>query len=175
MKTKMVMRMKTSKGIAPALALAIIGATALGVVVPVSLAEMQHRGMVKITPDEPIYGVMKAGESVMGMYRFNKAKWNQERLEVREMERNELQRKCPECTEEMQQLEQERLRIEERIRTGYGTGEGTQTRTQTETRTQTQSQPQTQTRTQTQSQTKTQLQPQPQPQSQTGAGNQNGR
>lgn len=138
--------MKMSKGIAPALAFAIIGATALGVVVPVSLAEMQHRGITKFTPDEPVYGVMRAGETVMGLYRFNKAKWNQERLEVREMERNELQRKCPECTEEMQQLDQERMRIEERIRTGYGTGEGTQTHTQTETRTQTETtQRQTQT------------------------------
>lgn len=172
------MRMKTSKGIAPALALALIGVTTLGVVVPVSLAEMQHRGMARFTPDEPLYGVMRAGEAVMGMYRLNKAEWNQEKLRVREMERSELQRKCPECTEEMQQLDQERMRIEERIRTGYGTGEGTQTHTQTETQTQTEGRAQTQSQTQPQTQTQTQNQPQaqlqPQHQSQTGAGSQNG-
>ncbi len=128
--------MKGLKGVVPAIAI-IAALAAAGIGTPVALAEMQHRQMTKFTPGDLTYGVMRAGEAIMSVYRFNKQEWDQELISVREMERTELQRKCPQCTQQLQELEEEKLMLQERIRTRteYGTGEGVQTHTQTETQT----------------------------------------
>jgi len=125
--------MKGLKGIAPAIAiLAILVAAGVGVGTPVALADMQHRGVTKFTPGDGPYGIMRAGEAIMGAFQTDKGKWNGELIRVREMERNELQRKCPTCTQQIQeleqeqertrQMEQERLRTETQTRTETGTG-----------------------------------------------------
>lgn len=137
--------MKGLTGIAPIFA-AIALLAAAGVGTPTAMAEMQHRNMITITPDNMAYGVMKAGEGVMSMYQFNKAEWYGNMEKTREREMNQLQTNCPECTEQMQQLEQERTRLrqqqqdaqmeqertETQAREGEGSGVQTETQTQTE-------------------------------------------
>ena len=123
--------MKAMKGAIP-VAVAAGVLIAAGIVTPTALAEMQHAGITKFTPGDISYGVMRFGEGIMSMYRFNKTAWNGELLRVREMEKQELQNRCPSCSQQIQQLEQEMQQIKERVRTEYGTGEGLQTHTQTE-------------------------------------------
>ncbi len=132
------------KGIAPLAIVAILAAAGIGVGTPTAMAEMQHRNMITFTPDELPYGVMRMGEAVMGMYQPDKANWYGQMVRVRERERNALQQKCPECTEHIQQLEQERTRLmqqqqeqerirnEQQTRTGEGSGVQTETQTQNE-------------------------------------------
>jgi hypothetical protein len=125
--------MKGLHGIIPAIAiLAILAAAGVGVGTPTALAEMQHRNVTKFTPEDLPYGIMRAGENIMGLYQADKGRWNGELIRVREMERTELQKKCPTCTQQIQELEQEqnRIREQERIRheteTRAGAGSGTQ-------------------------------------------------
>jgi hypothetical protein len=134
------------KGIAPLAIVAILVAAGIGVGTPTAMAEMQHRNMTTFMPGDLPYGVMRAGEAVMGLYQPDKAEWYGEMERVREREKNTLQQKCPECTEQIQQLEQERTRLmqqqqdeimkQERERTETenraGEGSGTQTETQTQ-------------------------------------------
>lgn len=111
--------MKGLHGIVPAVAiLAILVAAGVGVGTPTALAEMQHRNVTKFTPGDLPYGIMRAGENIMGLYQPDKGKWNGELIRVREMERVELQKKCPACTQQIQELQQEqqRIREQERIR-----------------------------------------------------------
>jgi TolA-binding protein len=136
--------MKGSKGIAPIVAVIAILAAA-GVGTPTAMAEMQHREMITLTPDNPAYGIMKAGEGVMNMYQFNKTEWYGRMEQTRSREMNQLQQNCPECSEQIQQLEQERTRLrqqqqeameQEQVRTETqareGEGSGVQTETQTQ-------------------------------------------
>jgi len=120
--------MKGLKGIAPAIAIIAILAAA-GVGAPVAIASMQHSGSTKFTPVDAPYGIMRAGEAIMGAFQADKGAWNGELIRVREMERTELQKRCPECKEQIQQLEQEQVRIrqqeQERVRTESQTQTGT--------------------------------------------------
>lgn len=109
--------MKAYLGVVPAVfVLAALASVGVGVGVPTALAEMQHRNITKFTPNDLPYGVMRAGEAIMGLYRFNKSEWNGELVRVRQMERVELQNKCPDCTQQIQELEQEEVRIMEQER-----------------------------------------------------------
>ena len=111
--------MKGLYGLIPAVAiLAILVAAGVGVGTSTALAEMQHRNLTKFTPEDLPYGIMRAGENIMSLYQTNKSQWNSELIRVREMERNELQKKCPNCTQQIQELEEEmnRIREQERIR-----------------------------------------------------------
>jgi len=137
--------MKGLTGIIPAIAIiAILAAAGVGVGTPTALAEMQHRNITKFTPEDLPYGIMRAGEHIMGLYQLDKGKWNGELIKIREMERVELQIRCPNCTHQIQELEQEqlmireqeRIRIEQETRAGADSGNQTETRTRTETETQ---------------------------------------
>ncbi len=124
------------KGIIPAIAiLAILAAAGVGVGTPTALAEMQHRNITQFTPEDLPYGIMRAGENIMGMYQMDKGAWNGELIRMRETERTRLQQRCPNCTQQLQELaqEQNRVREQERVRQqtetqtgGSGTGSGTQ-------------------------------------------------
>ena len=124
--------MKGSKGIIPAIAIiAILVAAGVGVGTPVAMASMQHSGATKFTPVDAPYGIMRAGEAIMGAFQPDKGAWNGELIRVREMERTELQKRCPECKEQIQQLEQEQVRIrqqeQDRVATETQTKTGTGT------------------------------------------------
>ena len=125
--------MKGLHGIAPFAIIAILAAAGVGA--PTAMAEMQHRGMTMFTPQDAPYGIMRAGEAIMSMYQFNKGDWNAELIQMREMEKTQLQQRCPECTEQIQQLEQEQamIREQERIRVQTETGQGSMNQVQTET------------------------------------------
>jgi hypothetical protein len=100
------------KGIVPAVAiLAILAAAGVGIGTPMALAEMQHRNITKFTPEDLPYGIMRAGENLMGMYQFNKTQWNGELIRTRGMEKTELQKKCPNCAQQIQQLVQEQTML----------------------------------------------------------------
>lgn len=134
------------KGLAPLAIVAILAAAGIGVGTPTAMAEMQHRNMTTFTPGDLPYGIMRAGEAVMGLYQPDKANWYGQMVRVREREMNSLQAKCPECNEQIQELQQERTRTiqqqqdeimkQERERTETenraGEGSGTQTETQTQ-------------------------------------------
>ncbi|NIO44151.1 MAG: hypothetical protein GTN36_01160 [Candidatus Aenigmarchaeota archaeon] len=122
--------MKGLKGIAPAIAIiAILAAAGIGVGAPVAMASMQHSGDMKLTPVDAPYGIMRAGEAIMGAFQPDKGAWNGELIRVREMERTELQKRCPECKEQIQQLEQEQVRIRQQEQERVATESQTQTGT----------------------------------------------
>ncbi|MEM5778234.1 MAG: hypothetical protein QXD43_02430 [Candidatus Aenigmatarchaeota archaeon] len=127
--------MKGLYGVIPAIGIiAILAALGVGVGTPVALAELQHRNVTNFVPEDLPYGIMRAGENIMALYQLNKSQWNNELIRVRERERTQLQIKCPNCTQQIRELEQEmnRIREQERIRqqTEIQQGYGSETETQ---------------------------------------------
>jgi hypothetical protein len=119
------------KGLAPLAIVAILAAAGFGVGAPTAMAEMQHRNMTTFTPEDMGYGIMRAGEAVMGLYQPDKANWYGQMVRVREREMTALQQKCPECTQQLQQLEQERTMLRQQQQEA-AQASGTQTATQTQ-------------------------------------------
>lgn len=101
------------KDIPPAFIVA--GAIVLIFLTSIILVEIQHRGMVRLTPLDLPYGLMRAGENVVALYRFNKTEWQGELLAYRTVEIVFLKDRCPECIAQIQALELERQKLIDQI------------------------------------------------------------
>jgi hypothetical protein len=124
------------KGVTPAL-FVIYALIAAGVLtgIPSGLALAQHQGLTKFTPGDLPYGIMRAGEAIIGFVHPNKVAWHEECMAQREIEREYCRQKTGCDTQKMdEEVEKQRMlcmefgcnfeQVQRQIRRRIGTPEG---------------------------------------------------
>jgi hypothetical protein len=92
------------------------------ILISIILVEMQHHGMIRLTPIDLPYGLMRAGENIVALYRFNKTQWYGELIAYRMVEKLQLEDRCPGCTEQILALELERELLIAEVLEKYNSG-----------------------------------------------------